>query len=216
MKVLGVSGSPIPDSNTDRALKEALEATGLETEFIKLKDYNVEPCNACLGCVKTNQCVQKDDGVLLAEKTKEADALIIGSYTPYANIDARSKAFLERLYPLRHNHGFMGGKPGGAIVASCILEGSEMLPPAADMAVNSIKFFMMEENMNFLGEVKVLGNVPCIKCGRGDECKMSAIKMLNGPDATVESVGTNVFEKQPDAINSAKELGLRIKAALAS
>lgn len=36
MKVVGVSGSPIPDSNTDRAVRMALEATGLETEFIKL------------------------------------------------------------------------------------------------------------------------------------------------------------------------------------
>nr|WP_291317804.1 NAD(P)H-dependent oxidoreductase [Desulfuromonas sp.] len=40
MKVLGVSGSPVPNSNTDRALKLALEATVLDTEFIKLKDYS--------------------------------------------------------------------------------------------------------------------------------------------------------------------------------
>jgi multimeric flavodoxin WrbA len=34
MKVLGVSGSPIRN-NTDSALKAALDATGMETEFIK-------------------------------------------------------------------------------------------------------------------------------------------------------------------------------------
>ena len=33
MKVLGVSGSPIADSNTDRAVKAVLAATGLETEY---------------------------------------------------------------------------------------------------------------------------------------------------------------------------------------
>ncbi len=49
----------------------------------------------------------------------------------------------------------------------------------------------------------------------GETCeKMSAFKMLSGPDATVESVGIHVFENQPDAINSAKELGRKIKAAL--
>ena len=32
MKVIGVSGSPIRDSNTDRAIKAVLDATGLETE----------------------------------------------------------------------------------------------------------------------------------------------------------------------------------------
>ena len=86
MKVLGVSGSPIKDSNTDRALKLALESTGLETEFIKLKDYNVAPCQACLGCVKENKCAIKDDGILLAEKAKEADALIIAGFTPYSSL----------------------------------------------------------------------------------------------------------------------------------
>jgi len=37
MKVLGISGSPIKNSNTDRALKFALESSGLETESIKWK-----------------------------------------------------------------------------------------------------------------------------------------------------------------------------------
>lgn len=45
----------------------ALKATGLETEFIKLKDYTVAPCQGCLGCVETNQCVVKDDGIELVE-----------------------------------------------------------------------------------------------------------------------------------------------------
>ena len=80
MKVLGVSGSPIKNSNTDRALRLALESTGLETEFIKLKDYTIAPCQACLGCIKTNRCVIDDDGIMLAEKAKEADALIIAGF----------------------------------------------------------------------------------------------------------------------------------------
>ena len=94
MKVIGVSGSPIKNSNTDRAVKAVLEATGAETEFIKLKDYTVAPCQACLGCVETNVCVIKDDGIELAEKVKSADALIIGGFTPYSTLDSRTKAFI--------------------------------------------------------------------------------------------------------------------------
>jgi multimeric flavodoxin WrbA len=45
MKVSGVSDSPIKNSNTDRALRAVLDATGYETEFIKLADYTVEPCS---------------------------------------------------------------------------------------------------------------------------------------------------------------------------
>lgn len=213
-RVLGVSGSPIADSNTDKAVIAALEATGCETEFIKLTDYTVAPCLACLGCVKTNRCVIKDDGILLAEKAKEADALVIGGFTPYSSLDSRTKAFIERLYPLRHNKGFMRGKPGGAIVTHAVPEGSAMLPPAGDMGVNAITFYMMEEGMNFLGAVKVLGNVPCVRCGFGDDCEMTGIKMLFGPDASVDSVGIHCFSDQQAATEAAVELGKKIGEAL--
>ncbi len=210
MKVLGVSGSPIKNSNTDRALKIALESTGLDTEFIKLTDYTVAPCNACLGCVNTNQCVIDDDGVLLAEKAKEADALIIAGFTPYSSLDSRTKAFMERLYPLRHIHGFMSGKPGGAIITYAAPTDNELLPPACESGINAIKFFMMEEGMEFVGDVRIMGNVPCIKCGKGDTCKMSGINMLYGSEATVSSVGINVVEAQQEVVKAAVQLGQNI------
>jgi multimeric flavodoxin WrbA len=214
MKVLGVSGSPIKDSNTDRALKAVLDATGCETEFVKLRDYSIEPCRACLGCVKTNICVIKDDGIELAEKARAADALVIAGFTPYSMIDARTKAFIERLYPLRHIHGFMAGKPGGAVIASVMPEGSDMLPPACQMGISAVQFYMMEEGMNFLGAVKIEGNVPCVKCGFGDECTFSGITMVYGPDATVDSIGIKSFEEQPIIVEAARELGCKIAEAL--
>ena len=215
MKVLGISGSPIYNSNTDRALKASLEATGLETEFVKLVDYKITPCRACIGCVDTNRCVNtRDDGIMLAEKAKAADALIIACYTPYSSIDALTKAFIERLYPLRHKHGFMAGKPGGAIVTCAVPAVSKTLPPAGDMGVNAVMFYMMEEGMNFVGSVKILGNVPCIKCGYGNECKTSGIKMIYGNEATVQSVGVNTFEGQADALEASRKLGKKIADAL--
>ena len=132
-RIIGVSGSPIKNSNTDRALKLALESTGQETEFIKLLDYKVEPCRACLGCTKTGRCVIKDDGIELAQKAREADALIIAGYTPYSTLDARTKSFIERLYPNRHGIAYMKGKPGGAIITYCIPADTPHLPPAMFM-----------------------------------------------------------------------------------
>lgn len=214
MKVLGVSGSPIKNSNTDRALKKALAATGLATEFVKLLECTVAPCQACLGCVKTNRCVIEDDGIMLAEKAKEADALIIAGFTPYSSLDARTKAFIERLYPLRHTHGYMQGKPGGAIITCAVPADSEQLPPACDFGVNAIKFYMMEEGMDFVGEARVLGNVPCIKCGEGDACRMSGINMLFGPEATVDSIGIQTFEEQQAAVEAAVQLGKKIAERL--
>jgi multimeric flavodoxin WrbA len=216
MKILGVSGSPIPDSNTDRVLKAVLNATGAETEFVKLADYSIEPCRACLGCVETNRCVIEDDGIIMAEKARDADALIVAGFTPYSTLDARTKAFLERLYPLRHKHGFMRGKPGAAVVTSAVPGGSEMLPHAAQLAADAVMYYMMEEGMNFVGGIKVLGNVPCIKCGHGDDCPMSGVKMIYGTEASVNSVGVNLCENQPRVLQEAESLGKQIGKILAS
>lgn len=214
MKVIGVSGSAIPNSNTDRAVKAVLKATGLETEFIKLSKFKIAPCTACLGCVETNICVIKDDAIALAEKVKEADALVIGGYTPYSSLDSRTKTFIERLYPLRHKHGYMAGKPGVGVVSCAIPVGNEMLPPAGDMGVNAIKYYMMEEGMNFLGAVRVVGNVPCIKCNAEGECTISGLKMVYGSTANADSVGINVFEDQPETIEMTQKLGKEIAKIL--
>lgn len=214
MKVLGVSGSPIKESNTDKALKAVLKATGCDTEFVKLSEMEIAPCRACLGCIETNRCVIKDDGIAVAEKAREADALVIAGYTPYSTIDSRTKAFIERLYPLRHKNGLMSGKPGGAVITCCVEANHEMLPPACQMGVNAVMFYMMEEGMDFLGDVRVQGNVPCIKCGSGDKCNMSGIAMLYGDEATVDSVGVKTFEAQPDAVAAAETLGQSIGKAL--
>lgn len=208
MKVLGVSGSPIKNSNTDRALKIALAATGMKSEFIKLSDYDVRPCNACLGCIKGNKCIQKDDdGIFLAEKTFKADALIIAGFTPYSTLDSRTKAYMERLYPLRHRHGLMAGKPGGAIITSAVPPGNTQLPPAGENGINAIKYYMMEEGMNFIGGVNILGNVPCVRCGQEGQCQMSGIKMIFGEEATPESIGINDFENDPEALAALEKLG---------
>ena len=207
MKVLGVSGSPVKNSNTDRALKIALEATCMKSEFIKLSDYTFGSCDACLGCITTNKCIKKDDGVMLAEKTYKADALIIAGFTTYSSLDSRTKAYMERLYPLRHRNGLMAGKPGGAIVTCAIPPDHEQMPSSAEIGIDAIKHYMMEERMNYFGGVSLLGNVPCIRCGDEGQCQMSGLKMIHGKDATLESVGISDFEKDPDKVAELKKLG---------
>ncbi|MDH3394089.1 MAG: flavodoxin family protein [Desulfobulbaceae bacterium] len=213
MKVLGVSGSPIHNSNTDRALKIVLEATDAKKiEFIKLSDYNVAPCNACLGCIDSNRCVLEDDGIALAEKAYKADALIIAGYTPYSSLDSRSKTFIERLYPLRHRHGLMAGKPGAAVVTCAIPPNRPELPAACDNGIRAIQDFMTEEGMIFAGGVSVPGNVPCVKCGDSGQCQQSGLKMIHGPDATMESIGINSVEDNLELVASLQQLGKDVRA----
>ena len=207
MKVIGVSGSPIKNSNTDRALQIALAATGVKTEFVKLSELKIEPCNACLECRKTNRCVLNDDGILLTEKVYKADALIVAGFTPYSSIDSRTKIFLERLYPLHHLHALMSGKPGGAIVTSAIPQGTPGMPDAYETGLSGIRNYMLEEGMTFVGAVSVSGNLPCVACGEDGQCGASAIKMIYGSDATPDSIGINCLEDNPEVVAALKQLG---------
>jgi multimeric flavodoxin WrbA len=148
------------------------------------------------------------------EQFRQASAFVIGGYTPYSSLDARTKMFMERMYCLRHNRGLNRGKPGVAVVTTACAPDRPGLPPAAQLAHQQLALWMMEEGMPQVGSLTVVGNVPCVRCGFGDSCEHSGIKMLHGPAATVASVGTTAFELQPAVLAEARELGAKLKAAV--
>ncbi len=213
-EVLGISGSPIPDSNTDRAVRCVLEATGLTTAFVKLSDLRIEPCRGCLACKDNNRCVVRDDGQALAEQFRAAKAFVLGAYTSYCSLDARTKTFMERMYCLRHQAGLNRGKVGAAVITTSCPPDVPGMPPAVQTAQTQLAVWMMEEGMNNLGSLVLVGNPPCIRCGYGDQCELSGVKMLHGPHATVESLGVRRFEDGDTLIQNARQLGLKIRAAL--
>ena len=88
------------------------------------------------------------------------------------------------------------------------------MPPAAETATSQIGFWMMEEGMTNLGTMVIQGNVPCIRCGHGDDCSMSGIKMLYGPEATVASVGVKTFEEDAALLGAAEELAVKLREAV--
>jgi len=101
-------------------------------------------------------------------------------------------------------------------VSGSPVEGNMMLPPACNNGLNAIRYFMMAEGMAFAGSVKILGNVPCMWCDVEDTCKMSAVKMIFGPNATPKTVEVHRFEAQPQAMDAAKKLGSAIAGLLRS
>ena len=164
-EVLGISGSPVKNSNTDRLVNSILEATGLEREFVKLSTINVRPCFACKRCVPDNICKVKDDFQELAEKIKSAHALIIGAYTPYGQIDGFTKALLERFWSFRHVNNLLKGK-----LCATVLTGLD--PSVLDMVNQSLAAEIRDyERMDLVGQLTIQGNLPCISCGEGDECE---------------------------------------------
>jgi len=202
--VLGISGSPVDNSNTDRLVKAVLDATGFETEFVKLSTITVRPCLACRRCVPDNICKVTDDFQELAENIKNAKAIVIGAYTPYGQIDAFTKALLERLWSLRHQHNLLRGK-----LCATVLTGLD--PNTLDRINQSIAAGIRDyEQMVLIGQLSIQGHLPCLTCGEGDHCKMSAVTLLYGPDATTSDYGYSRVEDQEEVWEDAIRIGFLI------
>jgi multimeric flavodoxin WrbA len=125
MRVLGISGSPRRNGNTDILLSTALQvlaAEGIETEFLSLADRPVKPCVACRGCMasETMRCVQEDpafDGIL--DKFARADGVLVGSPVYFGSATPQTMAVLDRVgYVARKYPELLRRKVGAAIVVA--------------------------------------------------------------------------------------------------
>jgi len=201
IEVLGISGSPIENSNTDRLVQAVLEATELEFEFVKLSRINIRPCLACKQCVPDNICKVKDDFPELAKKIRKAKALIIGAYIPYKQIDGFTKALLERFWSLRHVSNLLRGK-------LCVTVLTYLSPDAADNTNQALAIQLKEmERMELIGQVMVKGNIPCLTCGVGDDCEMSGLRKRYGPDARSSDYPYVRVEDQKEVWDEAMRIG---------
>ena len=208
-QVLGISGSPIKKSNTDRLVQAVLDTSGLKTEFVKLSKIQVRPCIACLGCKEDNVCKVKDDYPELAEKIRKAGALIVGGYSPYGAADGFTKAFLERLFSLRHQNGLNRGK-----LAVVVTTGIGRGAPGLEEASNQITHALKLEGMEVLGQLKAVGNPECMVCGFGESCPMSALPWIFGEDTKVTPEKFSTVEDQTETWQQAQELGRQIASRL--
>lgn len=174
--VLGISGSPIKNSNTDALIKAILDATGAEAEFYKLSDLKVGPCIACRKCAYTNECVINDDFRQLSKKVLDAKAIVIGSPVMYGTASAFTKAFIERLYSLRHVNLLTRGKIGATVAVGEV---------GADTTAQWLSQALMTSGMDVAGSMTAFGNPGCFVCGPGETCNYSiwnSIAKRSGPD----------------------------------
>jgi len=112
MNILYISGSPRKNSNTDILLKETLSITG--GKFIKLSNYNIEPCNACWGCQKIGKCIIEDDMTKeIIPLLLQSDGIVLSSPVFFNNVSAQTKTFIDRTWCIK---GELRNKMGGAIV----------------------------------------------------------------------------------------------------
>ena len=208
-QIIGISGSPIKNSNTDRLIRVVLESSGLSSEFVKLSEINVRPCIACLGCKADNICKVQDDFPKLAEKVRNAGAIVVGGYSPYGAADGFIKAFLERLFSLRHRNGLNRGR-----LAVVVTTGIGRGAPGLEEASNQITHALNLEGMTVLGQLKVIGNPECMVCGFGESCPMSALPWVFGDDIKITPEKFSKVEDQTETLRQAESLGQEIARRL--
>ena len=124
MKVVAFNGSPRKGGNTEFLLKTVLaelEAEGIETELVQIGGQVMRGCTGCCWCRKNGgeRCVIDNDAFnSYLPKLREADAILLGSPTYFADVTSEMKAFIDRAgYVLRPN-GELNRKVGACVVAA--------------------------------------------------------------------------------------------------
>ncbi len=125
MKVVAFNGSARKDGNTAsmiRVVLARLEEEGISTELVQLAGQEVRGCIACYQCKerKNRRCAVEDDIVnSCIEKMLDAQGIILGSPTYFANVSAEMKALIDRAGMVaRVNGDMLRRKVGAAVVAA--------------------------------------------------------------------------------------------------
>jgi multimeric flavodoxin WrbA len=153
IKILGISGSPRKEANTDTLVKKALDAckkNGADTEFISLAGKEIKYCDYCDACTEKTgyTCPKTDDVAGILEAMKAADAIIIGSPTYFASVSGQLKTLFDRTLPLRRNAFQLSGKVGGAIGVGGSRNGGQ------ENVVRDIQNWMLVHEMIVVGDKK--------------------------------------------------------------
>ncbi len=124
MKIVAFNGSPRADGNTSILLNHVLEpikAEGMQTEVYQLGGSNIHGCRACYACVrkKDGRCVNDDDVANeCIAKMVEADGIILGSPTYFADLTPETKALIDRAgFVTRASGDLLRRKIGAAVIA---------------------------------------------------------------------------------------------------
>ncbi len=101
--IVGISGSPRKDGNTDRAVKYCIEALSgkekLEHVFIRACESDIRPCLGCRFCMKKKDCViQGDDFRRIFKLIEESAFAVIGSPVYWLGPPGQMKNFIDRTH----------------------------------------------------------------------------------------------------------------------
>ena len=207
--ILGISASGRKDGVTSEAVKAALEATGLEYEYVSLAGKRINGCIGCTRCATDNLCKVKDDWNEIGEKMLKAEAIVFGAPNYYGTINALGHACLERTFCFRHRDVFSLKDKLGLVVS---VEYSR----EAQSSVHTFIAMMMQSNkMEIVGSVAARGYSQCYNCGYGESCGIGNVVKDHGFLDEIKSEHCPPrFHEQKDAIDQAYRAGKLLTSTL--
>lgn len=151
MKVIGFNGSARKDGNTAILLNTVMDEIGkegIETELYQMAGKHIQGCIGCFKCFdkKDKKCaVANDIANECIEKMIEADGILLGSPTYFADVSANMKALIERAGMVsRANDNMLKRKAGAPVVA--------VRRAGASHVMSSINYFFL------IGEMIIPGS----------------------------------------------------------
>ena len=123
MKAVLINGSPRSKGNTYSMLKTIsgkLSESDIKTEMIHIGGKAINGCKACRKCGenKNLQCTIKDELSPVISSLLNADIIVMGSPTYFADITPELKALIDRSGVVaRSNNHALSRKIGSAVVA---------------------------------------------------------------------------------------------------
>ena len=109
-KIVAILSSPRQKGNSFDIVNAILDgAMGLSTNVIKLHRLDnlrsFHGCRACMGCKKSNACVQQDDVSQILEDMMDADCVIFSTPVYFGSPNAQYKVLEDRMFSFIHGDG---------------------------------------------------------------------------------------------------------------
>jgi multimeric flavodoxin WrbA len=189
MAIVGISGSPIVDGNTDRLVKAVLEASGGETIFVNLSKLSFSPCRGCAhNCATTAMCGVKDELHARLADIRDAEALVIGSPVHHGTMTAWTYSFFSRLWCFLHENKTLNHRP-----VVFVSVGIDSIPAQGPATFDAS--LVKEHRFKTLGHIYFQSLIPpCFKCGKGDVCQWGGLWRMVSRDVDA----LKEFEITPD------------------
>ncbi|HOO71102.1 MAG TPA: flavodoxin family protein [Spirochaetota bacterium] len=149
MRVLGISGSPRKNGNSERMLDYCarfFNDQGIDFETFLVSETAIGPCVHCDFCKKNDYCSKDEKANELNTLLSGCDAVIMVTPVYFGSMSGQMKCIIDKTLPLRRNGFQLKGKPGAAIAVGGSRNGGQ------ELAIRDVHAWMFIHGMLVVGD----------------------------------------------------------------